>query len=307
MKSIRSGEFVLTGELEPERTSDIEPTVHEALELKKYCVAANVTDNPKSTVCLSSLAGSYLTQKNSGLEIVYQLTCRDQNRMGLGAAILGAASLGLKNILALTGDHNACGDMPKSKPVFDYDSTHLIKLVREMADNRSIEGLPLDDDCPDIKIHVGGAANPNAYPIDPEIMHIQRKAMAGVEFLQTQVVYDINIAEPFLREVREKTGVPVLLGIFPMKGYGVAKGFDELVPGVSVPKDLLAQFKSVKKGGLEKKEKKAAYRKLNIDFYVPMLKELRKKNLVAGCHIMAVHYPTIFPPLVEALGLNPLE
>ena len=99
MKAIRSGEFVISGELEPERTSNIEPTVHEALEIKKYCVAANITDNPKSTVCLSSLAGSYFTQEKSGLEIVYQLTCRDQNRMGLGAAILGASSLGLKNIL----------------------------------------------------------------------------------------------------------------------------------------------------------------------------------------------------------------
>jgi 5,10-methylenetetrahydrofolate reductase len=304
MKEIRSGNFVLTGELEPERTSNIEPTVHEAIELRKYCVAANITDNPKSTVCLSSLAGSYLTQDKSGLEIVYQLTCRDQNRMGLGAAILGAASLGLKNILALTGDHNACGDMPSSKPVFDYDSTHLIRLVREMADKRSIEGLPLNEDCPDIQIHVGGAANPNANPMDPEIMHIQRKAKAGVEFLQTQVVYDIDIAEPFLKEIRQKTGVPVLLGIFPMSGYGVAKGFDELVPGVSVPKDLLAKFKAVKKGGLDKKEKKEAYRKLNVDFYVPMLKELKKKNLVAGCHIMAVHYPKIFPPLMEALGLQ---
>ena len=133
--------------------------------------------------------------------------------------------------------------MPKSKPVFDYDSTHLIRLVREMVDKRSIEGLPLDDDCPDIQIHVGGAANPNANPSGPEIMHIQRKAMAGVEFLQTQVVYDIDIAEPFLKEIKDKTGVPVLLGIFPMRGYGVAKGFDELVPELVSLKIYLRNLK----------------------------------------------------------------
>ncbi|MHA1727993.1 MAG: methylenetetrahydrofolate reductase, partial [Promethearchaeota archaeon] len=131
MKAIKSGKFVVTGELEPEKTCSIEPTVNEAIQLKKYCTAANITDNPKSTVCLSSLAASYLTQEQSGLEIVYQLTTRDMNRMALGAAILGAGSLGLKNILALTGDHNASGDMPGSKPVFDYDSTHLIQLIRE--------------------------------------------------------------------------------------------------------------------------------------------------------------------------------
>jgi 5,10-methylenetetrahydrofolate reductase len=302
MKAIKSGKLVLTGELEPERTSNIEPTVEEAKQLKAFCVAANVTDNPKSTVCLSSLSASYLTQEKSGLEIVYQLTCRDQNRMGLGAALLGAASLGLKNVLALTGDHNACGDMPKSKPVFDYDSTHLIQLVREMVDNRSIEGLKLAEDCPDIKMHVGGAANPNANPLEPEILHIQRKAKAGVEFIQTQVVYDIHIAETFLKEIKSKTGVPVLLGIFPMKNYGTAKGFDEMVPGVKVPQDLLARFKAVKDANMEKAQQKEAYIKLNVDFFTPMLKELKKKGLVTGVHIMAVHYPNIFKPLLDAVN-----
>jgi len=231
------------------------------------------------------------------------------NRMALGAAVLGAASLGLKNILALTGDHHATGNMPDAKPVYDYDSTNLIELIREMVDKRSIEGIPFDEEAPDIKLHVGGAANPNAmsWGGEAEIMHIQRKAAAGVEFLQTQVVYDIDIAASFLKEIKDKTGVPVLLGIFPMKGYGIAKGFDELVPGVSVPKDLLAKFKAVNKGGLEKKEKKKAYAQINIDFFTPFLKELKSKGLVAGCHIMAVHYPKIFPPLVEALGLSKRE
>ena len=100
MRKIRAGEFVITGELEPEKTSDITPTVNEALQLKEFCTAANITDNPKSTICMSSLAGSYLTQERSGLEIVYQLTTRDMNRMALGAAVLGAGALGLKNILA---------------------------------------------------------------------------------------------------------------------------------------------------------------------------------------------------------------
>lgn len=304
MSEINSGKFVITGKLEPEKTTDISPTVKEALQLKKYCAAANITDNPKATVCLSSLAGAYLTQQQSGLEVVFNLTTRDMNRMALGSAILGAGALGLKNILALSGDHNAIGDMPGSKPVYDYDSTNLIALIREMVDNRTIEGIPFDEEAPDLKLHVGGAANPNANPMGPEIMHIQRKAKVGMEFIQTQVVYDIDITETFLRELRNKIDVPVLLGIFPMKGYGIAKGFDELVPGVSVPKDLLEKFKGVKKGNFpDKKAKKQAYRQLNVDFYVPMLKELKSKNLVAGCHIMAVHYPTIFPPLIEALGL----
>ena len=305
MREIKSGKFVITGELEPEVTSDIGPTVAEAVAMKPYVVAANITDNPKATCCLSSLAGSFLCQRDSGLEMVYQLTTRDQNRMGLGAAILGAASLGLKNVLALTGDHHASGNMPNAKPVFDYDSTHLIALVREMVDHRSIEGIKFDEEAPDIKLHVGGAANPNSamWGMEAEIMHIQRKAAAGLEFIQTQVIYDVDMAAEFLKEIKDKTGVPVLLGIFPMKGYGIAKGFDEMVPGVSVPKDLLASFKNVKKN-FEKKDRKAGYRKLNVDFFVPMLKELKNKGLVSGLHCMAVHYPKIFPPLIEALNAN---
>lgn len=310
MRQIKDGKFVITGELEPEVTTDIGPTVHEAELMKPYVAAANITDNPKATVCLSSLAGGYQTQQQSGLEIVYQLTTRDMNRMALGSAVLGAGALGLKNILALTGDHHWTGNMPQAKPVFDYDSTHLIALIREMVDNRSIEGIKFDEEAPDLKIHVGGAANPNSvmWGMEAEVMHIRRKAQAGVEFLQTQVIYDIDMAAEFLKEIKDKTGVPVLLGIFPMKGYGIAKGFDELVPGVSVPKDLLAKFKAVKKGNWpDKKAKKKAYMDINIEFFTPMLKELKNKGLVAGCHIMAVHFPKIFPPLIDALGLSPAQ
>lgn len=305
MSEINSGKFVITGKLEPEKTTDISPTVKEALQLKKYCAAANITDNPKATVCLSSLAGAYLTQQQSGLEVVYNLTTRDMNRMALGSAILGAGALGLKNILALSGDHNAIGDMPGSKPVYDYDSTNLIALIREMVDNRTIEGIPFDEESPDLKLHVGGAANPSANSMDAEIMHIQRKVAVGVEFVQTQAVFDIDITETFLKELKNKTGVPVLLGIFPMKDYFIAKNFDGLVPGVSVPKNLLEKFKEVKIGNFpDKKAKKLAYNQLNLDFFVPMLKELKSKNLVTGCHIMTLHYPTIFPLLLEALGLK---
>jgi len=309
MKEIKANNFVVTGELEPEVTSDIGPTLKEAIAMKPYVTAANVTDNPKATVCLSSLAASYLVQQQSGLEVVYQLTTRDMNRMALGAAVLGAAALGLKNILALTGDHHLTGNMPQAKPVFDYDSTHLIRLIREMVTQRSIEGISFDKEAPDIKIHVGGAANPNAvmWGMEAEIMHIMRKAKAGVEFLQTQVIYDIEIASQFLKELKNKTGVPVLLGIFPMKNYNIAKGFDEMVPGVKVPKDLLAKFKEVKNSPMDKNQQKEEYKKLNIDFFTPMLKELKSKGLVAGCHIMAVHYPEIFPPLIDALGLKPKQ
>jgi len=207
------------------------------------------------------------------------------------------------------------GDMPESKPVFDLDSATLIKLVREMVDKGSINGYEIEDPP---KLHVGGAANPNSDPMEPEILKIGRKAEAGCEFIQTQVVYDLDRTIEFLTGIRKykvpidrtiefltgirKYKVPILLGIFPMKSYGIAKGFDTFVPGVSVPKEILAKWKSVKKEVTDKKQKKELYDQYNYELFKPFIGELRKKGLIDGIHCMAVHYPRIFPKLMDIIG-----
>ena len=133
--------------------------------------------------------------------------------------------------------------------------------------------------------------------MEAEVLKIGRKAEAGVEFLQTQVVYDLDRTIEFLTAIK-KYGVPILLGIFPMKSYGIAKGFDTFVPGVSVPKDILAKWKSIKTDySTDKKMQKEAYDQANYEFFKPFITELRKRNLLAGIHCMAVHYPRIFPKL----------
>jgi len=211
--------------------------------------------------------------------------------------MMGAHALGIRNVLSLTGDHTALGDMPESKPVFDLDSATLIKLVREMVDKGSINGHEIE--APPT-LHVGGAANPNANPMEAEILKIGRKAEAGAEFIQTQVVYDLDKTIEFLSEIK-KYKVPVLLGIFPMKSYAIAKGFDEFVPGVSVPKDILAQWKAIKKDVTDKKMQNEAYDQANYEFFKPFITELKKKGLLAGVHCMAVHYPRIFPKLQQVI------
>ena len=292
-EAIAKGEFVLTGELEPEKTTDLSHTIQEAKEMAPYVIAANVTDSPLGIVTINSMAATHLIQKAAGLECVWQMTVRDVNKLGIAGMIMGAHALGIRNVLALTGDHTALGDMPESKPVFDLDSATLIKLVRDMVDSGAINGNEIE--APPT-LHVGGAANPNAEPMGAEILKIGRKAEAGCEFIQTQVVYDLDRTIEFLTEIR-KYKVPILLGIFPMKSYGIAKGFDTFVPGVSVPKEILAKWKSVKKEITDKKERKALYDQYNYDFFKPFISELRKKNLLDGVHCMAVHYPRIFPKL----------
>jgi len=292
-EAIAKGEFVLTGELEPEKTTDLSHTIQEAKEMAPYVIAANVTDSPLGIVTINSMAATHLIQKAAGLECVWQMTVRDVNKLGIAGMVMGAHALGIRNVLALTGDHTALGDMPESKPVFDLDSATLIKLVRDMVDSGAINGNEIE--APPT-LHVGGAANPNAEPMGAEILKIGRKAEAGCEFIQTQVVYDLDRTIEFLTEIR-KYKVPIFLGIFPMKSYGIAKGFDTFVPGVSVPKEILAKWKSVKTEATDKKQKKDLYDQYNYDFFKPFISELRNKNLLDGIHCMAVHYPRIFPKL----------
>jgi len=296
-QAIANGEFVLTGELEPEKITDLSHTIHEAKEMAPYVTAANMTDSPLAIVTINSLAASHIVQEASGLEIVWQLTVRDCNKIGLAGQIMAAEALGIHNVLSLCGDHTALGDCPESKPVFDLDSATLIKLVREMVDQGSINGHEIDKPP---KLHVGGAANPNADPMEAEILKIGRKAEAGCEFIQTQVVYDIDRTIEFLQAIR-KYKVPILLGLFPMKSYGIAKGFDMFVPGVDVPKEILAKWKKIKTDITDKAEQKRMYDHANYEFFKPFVTELKSKRLLEGIRCMAVHYPRIFPKLIEVI------
>lgn len=300
LKEIQSGRFIFTGELEPRKTIDITDVLTEARTLKDYVVACNVTDNPGSHTSISSLVASYLVQEKTGMEVIYQLRCSDRNRIALTSDLLGAAALGIRNVLALTGDHTLLGDMPNAKPVFDMDSTNLIGMIRRMVDEgRDLEGNEILGPRP--QFNIGAAANPNADPIEPEILKIIRKIESGVDFIQTQVCFDIQKALDFLRMFKA-FNIPVLIGIFPMKSYGTAQYFANYVPGVSVPGELLEKFKKVKESPNPKEEKQAMYDALNLEFLVPFIKELMNSGICAGCHIMSVHYTELIPKLLKEVG-----
>jgi len=296
MKSIQSGKFVLTGELEPVKTTDLSSVITEAKSLKGYVTACNVTDNPSSYAAVSSLVSAHVVQKEAGMETIYQIRCADRNRIALTSDLLGAAVLGIKNVLALTGDHTLLGDMPNAKPVFDLDATLLTGMIRRMVDEgKDLNGNDIEGPRPQFNIAV--AANPNADPIEPEILKVVRKVENGADFVQTQVCYDIDKTIEFLRMFRIFS-VPVLIGIFPMRSYGVAAEFDKFVPGVTVPKELLNKFKQVKQQSISKAEKREKYDRINIEFFAPFIMELKKSGLCAGCHIMSVHYVELIPKLL---------
>ena len=297
MAQIRAGKFVFTGELEPEKTIDLTETLEAARRLKGYVTACNVTDNPQAFGYISSLAASYIVQKEAGVEAIYQITCRDRNRIAITSDLLGAGALGIKNVLALTGDHTTLGDIPQAKPVFDLDSVQLIRMARMMVDEGvDVSGNEIKDPP---KFHVGGGANPNADPLEPELIKFGKKVSAGAEFFQTQVVFDIETVKRFFDEIKGYN-VPVLIGIFPLRSYGVAKYFDETVPGVKVPEELMKALAEAKRIS-DKKRRRQRYNEINLEYFTNLLKEIKKTTPAAGCHLMSVGYEEIIPSLVEAV------
>jgi len=300
VKTMREGKFLFTGELEPKKMVDLTSILHSAEEMKKTgkIVAANVTDGPQGDAYTCSMVPCYLVQEKVGLEAIWQMTVRDRNRIALFGDILGGAILGLKNMLALTGDHSALGDHQNARAVYDLDSTQLIDLVSKMVDDGTdLEGKEIEGG--KIEMNVGCAANPNSNPREPEILKVGRKVEVGADFIQTQTSFDIDDAKEFLKEL-ERFNIPVLLGLFPIKNYGIAWYFNEYIPGVSVPKDFLKALKTAKKEYKEdKKKRNEVIDKINIDFFEPFIKEIQKTTKAAGIHCMAVHYERLFEPLLK--------
>ena len=300
VKTMREGKFLFTGELEPKKMVDLSSILHSAEEMKKTgkIVAANVTDGPQGDAYTCSMVPCYLVQEKVGLESIWQMTVRDRNRIALFGDILGGAILGLKNMLALTGDHSALGDHQNARAVYDLDSTQLIDLVSKMVDDGTdLEGKEIEGG--KIEMNVGCAANPNSNPREPEILKVGRKVEVGADFIQTQTSFDVDDAKEFLKEL-ERFNIPVLLGLFPIKNYGIAWYFNEYIPGVSVPKDLLKALKTAKKEYKEdKKKRNEVIDKINIDFFEPFIKEIQKTTKAAGIHCMAVHYERLFEPLLK--------
>ncbi|MBE0515957.1 MAG: methylenetetrahydrofolate reductase [Methanophagales archaeon] len=295
MQEILNGKFVFTGELEPEKTTDLNELVEGAKPLVGYAVACNVTDNPQSMAYMSSLVASYLVQRDAGMETIYQLRCSDRNRLALTADVLGAAALGLKNILALTGDHVSLGDNPGAKAVYDLDAVLLTYMIRKMVDEGvDLAGKPIHEPP---KLHVGVAVNPNADPLEAEIIKLKRKEVAGAEFVQTQVVYEMEKVDS-LFEIYNQYGikVPVLIGIFPMKNYGVADYFDKNIPGVSVPKELLEILKMASEI-TDKKERKEKYLEINLEYFENFVRDIMKSE-AKGVHVMAVGYEQMVRELI---------
>jgi CO dehydrogenase/acetyl-CoA synthase delta subunit len=292
---LTSGQFAVTGELGPPKNGDCDVVRRKARILKGHVDAVNITDCQTAIVRMSSLTAG-LIALSEGLEPVMQMTCRDRNRIGIQADILGASALGIKNLLCLTGDHQRFGNHPQSKGVFDMDSIQLLGMVRGMRDDARFQcGEEIKGAAP--SLFLGAAANPFADPFEFRPKRLAKKVAAGANFIQTQIIYNVEKFARFMEMVRDlglHEKVYILAGVTPPKSLGMARYMKNNVPGLDVTDEVLKRLKGVKD-----------QREEGINIAVDIIKQVREIPGVAGCHIMAIEWEEAVPEIVKRAGLGP--
>lgn len=288
------GEFVVTGEIGPikgaiNRDKSIHPTcAKEARTLHGHVHAVNVTDNQSAVMRLGSLAAS-VALKQQGIEPVYQLTCRDRNRIALQSDLLTAYSLGIDNVLLLTGDHIQLGDHKEAKPVFDLDSVQLLSMAMGLRNGHDITGHPIENP-PDMAY--GAVVNPNFEPLELQLLKMRKKIDAGAEFFQTQAVYDVEVFETFMNEA-VKLGVPLQVGLVVLKSPQMGRFMNANVSGITVPSSWIEEIGSVDK---DDRKKKAAEMMGNF------LRQV--KPMVQGVHLMPLGWADVVPSILETAEIS---
>lgn len=305
-KVLRHGHFAVTAELGPPKNADGEVVRKKAAILKGFVDAANITDNQTAIVRMSSIGAGVLARQ-AGLEPVIQMTCRDRNRLSLQSDLLGAYALGLRNVLCLTGDHQTFGNHPQAKNVHDLDSLQLVQMVAGLRDRNCFQcGEEIRGTNP--RFFVGAAENPFAAPFDFRPYRLAKKARAGADFIQTQLIYNLPKFREFMKRVVDlgvHQQVYILAGVGPLKAPGAARYLRDQVPGLDVPDEIVVRLEAAGKGIEDKKAKAAAFREAGIRICVELIQQLREIEGVAGVHIMAIEWEEAVPIIVEKAGLLP--
>ena len=305
---LTKGYFAVTGELGPPKSQDADVIRKKAALLKGVVDAVNLTDNQTAIVRMSSIAAGVLLVRE-GLEPIIQMTCRDRNRLAMQADLLGACALGIKNVLCLTGDHQSFGNHPFAKNVHDVDSLQLVQIVKGLRDEGKFQcGEEIKGGGP--RFFIGAAANPFGDPFEFRPYRLAKKAAAGADFIQTQLIYDIPRFREFMKRVvdlglHEK--VKILAGVGPLKSSGAAKYMRDQVPGMIVANEYVDRMEAAV-ANIPKEDKKgraAAWRDAGIKLCIEQIQQIREIPGVAGIHIMAIEWEEAVKPLVEGAGLLP--
>jgi methylenetetrahydrofolate reductase (NADPH) len=293
-KILTSGHFAFTGELGPPRGANAEAVRKKAAHLRGIVDAVNITDNQTGVVRMASWAACLLAIQE-GLEPNYQMVCRDRNRLAMQSDILGAYTHGIRNMLCLSGDHQQFGDHPMSKGVYDIDSIQLVSTVKKMRDEgKFINGEQIDEPP---KIFIGAAANPFAEPFEWRVHRLAKKISAGVDFIQTQCIYDMKRFREWMKQADDMgltEKVYILAGITPLKSGGMARYMAKNVSGIIIPDEIIDRMVKAKKPADE-----------GIQLCVEQIQELREIKGVRGIHLMAIEWEHRVPEIAERAKLVP--
>ena len=300
-KVLSAGHFAVTAELGPPKSAEVEVIATKAGYLKGQVDAVNITDNQTAIVRMSSIGAGVLALR-AGVEPVIQITCRDRNRLAIQADVLGAYALGVRNILCLSGDHQSFGNHAGCKNVYDLDSIQLIAALATMRDQKKFicgDEIRNSKNSPVVepRLYIGGAENPFGDPLEFRAIRLGKKVAAGVDFIQTQCIYDMDRFVEFMKRVRNRGlhhQVKILAGVTPLKSMGMARHMRDNVAGLTVPDYWLER--------LEKAADKPAE---GIRMCVEQIERLREIEGVAGVHLMAIEWEEKVREIVGAAGLLP--
>jgi len=288
--------FAVTGELGPPRGADLDAIREKAKHLKGMVDSVNITDNQTAVVRMASWAASLIAIQEC-LEPNYQMVCRDRNRIAMQSDILGAYTLGIRNMLCLSGDHQMFGDHPYSKKVFDIDSMQLISMVRKMRDDgRFLNGQEITKPP---RMFIGAAANPFGDPHEFRVFRLAKKIAAGADFIQTQCIYNMNRFREFMKQANDMgltEKIYILAGVTPMKSLGMARYMQKNVPGMDVPEEVIKRIE-----GVDKKKQASE----GIKMCCEQIEEFKEMKGIAGVHLMAIEWEHRVPEIVEQAKLLP--
>lgn len=287
-QKLEKGGFAITTEMAPPKGTDFNRFKQCALAVKGLVDAVNVTDFQSAVVRASSLGAATILVEE-GLEPVMQITGRDRNRIAIQGELLSASALGIKNILALTGDHPSFGDNPQAKGVFEMDSVNILQVASDLMKGKDLAGNDLSG-APDF--YLGASVTPVYDPIELQVLKMKKKILAGARFFQTQAVFDIEIFKNFINKL-QGIDTKILVGVIPLKSPGMANYMNKNVPGIYVPEKIIER--------LRKSQDRV---KEGLKIAAEFINEIKRQRLCDGVHIMAIGAEENVPALLEMCDLK---
>jgi 5,10-methylenetetrahydrofolate reductase len=283
---LEGGGFAITAEMAPPKGTDFERFRECARAVKGRVDAVNVTDFQSAVVRASSLGAAKILV-DEGIEPVMQITGRDRNRIAIQGELLSAAALGIKNVLALTGDHPTFGDHPQAKGVYDLDSVNILQVASSLMNGKDLSGNELSG-VPDF--YLGASVTPLFDPVELQVLKMKKKIQAGAKFFQTQAVYDIEVLKKFMDLVKDLEA-KVLVGVIPLKSPGMANYMNKNVPGIFVPDEIIDRMRKAENKVRE-----------GLNIAAEFINRVKEEKLCDGVHIMAIGAEENVPSLLDMCG-----